>query len=478
MAFYRGAFNLARRNPLDLWMRGYLRSSLRWLRLAFRNGQVADHAQGRDVRILQGIFSGLAGRGVATVVSFVSVPLTVRYLGPERYGAWVTISTLMAWMALADLGLNNSLTNAVSDGYAKDRRDLAQSYVSAAFWSLTGIAVVLALIFFSVWPMVPWDHVFNVHSEQARKEIGPSVAVAFAIFVLNFPVSIVAKIYGAYQEVPKGNAWSATANLLSLAALVTVTKLRGGLVFLVIAVSGSLLLVNAASAVWLFGWAKPWLFPHPSRVTWSAVQKLLSFGGLFFLIQMSALVLFQTDNLIIAHYMGAAAVTPYSVTWRLFSYASIFQVLAGSSFWPAYAEAFSRGDGEWVRRRFRMNLRISLVSTLALALPFVAFGKWIIQEWAGSAAVPSAGLLLWMGVWSLIFSAMSAQSCLLAASGRIKGQTIYSIAASVVNLVLSIVLIQRVGLVGVIMGTVGAFAICVIVPQSFEVQRSTDHRVK
>jgi len=49
---------------------------------------------------------------------------------------------------------------------------------------------------------------------------------------------------------------------------------------------------------------------------------------------------------------------------------------------------------------------------------------------------------------------------------------IYSIIASIVNLILSIALVQRLGLVGVIMGTVGAYVICVIVPQSLEVERS------
>ena len=129
-------------------MSAFLFSAVRHVQLALGVGQVQDRVQGRDVRIVRGIFSGLAGRGVATLVSFISVPLTVRYLGPERYGARVTISTVIAWVALADFGLSNSLTNAVSEGYAKNSQDLAQSYVSAAFWSLTGIATVLALIFF------------------------------------------------------------------------------------------------------------------------------------------------------------------------------------------------------------------------------------------------------------------------------------------------------------------------------------------
>jgi O-antigen/teichoic acid export membrane protein len=449
-----------------------LPSTAQYIRLALGKGRVAEDGQRRYVGIVRGILTGLAGRGVAVIVSFFSVPLTVRYLGAERYGAWVSISTAMAWIALADFGLSSSLTNAVSEGYAGDNHDLAGDYVAATFWSLVAVAASLSTVFFPLWRITPWDRVFNVQSLQARAEVGPAVAIAFAIFVLNFPVSIVAKIYGAYQEVAVANAWSSAGNVLSLATLIAVTRFKGGLGSLVVSVSGTILFVNIISAVWLFGHSKPWLLPRIGRVTFSAFQKLMSLGGMFFAIQIAALVLFQTDNLIIAHYLGAAAVTPYSVTWRLFNYTMIFQVLASPSYWPAYAEAFARGDRAWVRRSFRMNFRFTVASAFALALPLVFFGRWIIRHWAGNAAVPSSDLLFWMGIWSIINSAMLSQSCLLASSGRIKSQTIYSIAAAVTNLVLSIVLVQKIGLTGVIVGTVGAYVTCIVVPQWLEVERA------
>jgi O-antigen/teichoic acid export membrane protein len=193
---------------------------------------------------------------------------------------------------------------------------------------------------------------------------------------------------------------------------------------------------------------------------------------MFFVIQIAALVLFQTDNLIIAHYMGAAAVTPYSVTWRLFTYTALFQILASPSYWPAYAEAFARGDRAWIHHRFWMNFKITMASTLALAIPLVVCGRWIIEKWAGSSAVPSPSLVVCMGVWSLINSAMLSQSCLLAGSGRVRVQMIFSIVAAIVNLALSITLVQILGLTGVILGTVGAFLLCIIVPQSLEVGRA------
>jgi len=461
-----------KKTPLDLRMSALLLSTGRYVRLAFGKGHAAGDSQRRYVRIVRGIFTGLAGRGVAVIVSFFSVPLTVRYLGAERYGAWVTISTAMAWIALADFGLSSSLTNAVSEGYANDSRDLARDYVAAAFWSLAGVAAFLSLIFFSVWRSVPWDRVFNVQTAQARAEVGLAVAIAFTIFVLNFPFSIIAKIYGAYQEVAVANGWMAAGSILGLVGLIAVTQLKGGLVSLVIAVSGATLLANLVSAVWLFGCSKPWLIPRLDRVTWPAIRRLSSLGGMFFIIQIAALVLFQTDNLIIAHYLGAAAVTPYSVAWRLFTYTMLFQILASPSYWPAYAEAFARDDRAWVRRSFRMNFKFTLASTFVLTLPLVFFGRWIIQKWAGSAAVPSSHLLLWMGIWSMIYSAMTSQSCLLASSGRVKGQAIYSIAAAGVNLALSIILVQKIGTTGVIIGTVGAFLTCIVVPQWLEVERT------
>ena len=452
-------------------MGNLLSSTVRYVRLGLVQSSVAGY-RGRDVRIVQGIFSALANKGVSVLVSFISIPLTVRYLGAERYGAWITISTAIAWLVLADFGLGNSLTNAVSEGYAKDSKELTQSAVSSAFWSLTGIALVLGMTFFAISPHVPWDRVFNVQSAQAKAEVGPAVAAAFIIFILNFPFSIVPKVYGAYQEVAKGNAWSALGNLLGLAALLGVIHYQGGLVALVLAIAGSSLLVNAVSAAWLFGQAKPWLLPLPSRVTWPATRDLSSMGGMFFVIQMAGIALFQTDNLIIAHYLGAAAVTPYSVTWRLFTYTALFQILAGPAYWPAYAEALARGDLVWVRSRFRANFKITVVSTFMLALPLVLFGRWFIEKWAGSAAVPTASLLICMGVWSVIYSAMISQSCLLASSGRVKIQMIYSVLASAVNLIVSVVLVQRIGLVGVIIGTIVAFLTCVVVPQSVEVKRS------
>jgi len=185
-------------------------------------------------------------------------------------------------------------------------------------------------------------------------------------------------------------------------------------------------------------------------------------------VQINGLLLFQTDNLIITHFMDASAVTPYNVTWRLFTYASLVTTLFNSALWPAYADAYARKDGVWIRRTFRRSLWATLVLTTFLAGLLVVIGEWFIRHWAGPEAVPPFAVIAWMGVWSVINAAMGACASLANATGHLRGQKICGFLAALLNLALSVWLVQTAGLAGVIAATVIAYAVCVIVPIALE----------
>ena len=72
--------------------------------------------------------------------------------------------------------------------------------------------------------------------------------------------------------------------------------------------------------------------------------------------------------------------------------------------------------------------------------------------------------------WTVISGCMTVESCLLAAVGRTHEQGLLSIIAAVVNLAFSILLVQRIGAVGVIAGTILSYVLVLIVPQSLIVR--------
>ena len=125
----------------------------------------------RDKRIFHAGFSAIFCKGIVLGVNAISIPIVVRYLGPEQFGVWITISTTLALIVLLDLGIANAMTNFISEAYTLDDKDLASRYASTGFWVMVLIAVGLGVIGASLWPFVHWGQLFHLSGEARH---GPS----------------------------------------------------------------------------------------------------------------------------------------------------------------------------------------------------------------------------------------------------------------------------------------------------------------
>src|SRR5690349_19553868 len=94
-------------------------------------------------------------QGINVLTMLISVPLTLNYLGAERYGLWITISSLILLLGFADLGVGNGLLNAIAQANGRDDRHDAESYVSSAFFVLCGVTVLLAIAWMAVYERIP-----------------------------------------------------------------------------------------------------------------------------------------------------------------------------------------------------------------------------------------------------------------------------------------------------------------------------------
>jgi O-antigen/teichoic acid export membrane protein len=422
-------------------------------------------------RIVEAVASGVLSKGTILLVSAISVPLTVRYLGAEQYGIWITISTTVTLLAVMDFGIANSLTNFISDAFAKDNQELAGRYATTAFWTMVLIAVVLGLTGLAIVPKVNWASVFHLQNPDLVAITTRAVAAAYIVFIISLPAGLATKLLGGYQEVRTANVFGTLGSILSLLGIVAVVWLHGTLPTLVLAYAGALVVANACCLLWLWLWHKPWLAPVPSRWDRSVVKTMMQSGSQFFVLQLAGLVVFNSDNLVIAHYLNPAAVTPYSVTWRLVGYAAALQTLMIPALWPAYSEAYARGDMLWIRRTYWRVMKITMSVAGLFCLLFVFEGRTIIRYWAGDAAVPSQSLLVVMCVWVLICTLMNNEACVLVAVNEIRLQAWISAISAVINLAITIWLVQRIGTLGVILGTVFSYLLIVIGPQTWRVQR-------
>jgi O-antigen/teichoic acid export membrane protein len=413
---------------------------------------------------MTGAASALVARLLNVGVSIAVVPLTVRYLGTDRYGVWVTISTTIALLNFIDFGLEDSLTNALGRAYGRDDHVMARRYISSAFFTLCAITLLLVAV---GWVFVPRLAAFVFAQEQTselRTEIVPAIAIAYGFFALRFPFLISNRVLSAYGENAIANLWSIAGSVANFTAVLLVIFFHGGLPWLVLGSTGLGFVITVASAIWLFALRRPWLRPRLGEIDGTMLKELFSTGWKFFLISAVWWINTETDTIIISRYLGASWVTPFNITFQLFTVTMAIQTLVMPSLWPAYTEAYARHDFVWIRRAFRSNARLSLLSTSTVVIIFIACGQQIIRAWAGPAAVPPFSLLVWMGLWNVLLAQLYAFGCLLNALGRLGVRLVCSPITALLNIALSVLLVRHFGISGVTAATVVAFLVADYLP--------------
>lgn len=441
-----------------------VRSMVKVFRLKPWDSSTAEgRSQERYRRAMLTTATSVISKFVSMVTLLVSVPLTINYLGAERYGIWLTVTSTIAILSFADLGIGNGLVTTLAEATGRGDYEKARTAIASCFWMLGSIAVLMILGLALAYPIVNWSAIFNVHSPLAMHETGPVLAIVLSCFALNLPLGIVARIESSIQRGYVQNLWVIGGALCSLVGLLVAIAMRAGLPLLVLLVSSSPLV--AALGNWLQLSRKySWTRPNISCCASSPMRGLLHAGLLFFVIQVSMAVSYQADNLIIAHFLGAETVPSYAVPSRLFSLVLILLSVLMSPLWPAYTEAIGRGDRDWIRRAFRRSCAVSFAIVLPTISALVVFGNLALRLWIGSRIHVPISLLVLLGLRCLMNSYLYPASMLLNGLGEVRFQAIVGAITALANIALSILLVARIGVVGAIAGTVLSEAIFLIVP--------------
>lgn len=420
------------------------------------------HERHRQI-LLTTLSSGVA-RILGVIISFATITLTVKYLGAERFGLWMTIGSVVTMLGFADLGVGSGLMNAVAHAHGKDDILEIKKKIAVGVLLLSGLSLLILLTFFIAYHFVIWTHLVNVSSELASSEIAPTIAVVIIFFALSIPAGIAVKVQMGLQMGFSANLWLAAGSTLGFAAILAVIHLEGGLPYLAAASVAPPVIIGILASVYLFGKQKPFLRPKFSGLKISDAKSLAGTSGLFLVLQISGLIAFQSDNLIIIHYLGAEAVARYVVAFKLFSLPAMFLSLFLNAMWPAYAEASSRGDKEWVYSTFCKSIRFSAIIVLPLSFVLLIIGKWIIEKWVGSSFEPTWDLLIGLFFWSVLTIFGGNFAALLNGLGVIRFQVITSVSMAVVNIIVSVWLVQLVGVSGAVWGSVLSLALINYLP--------------
>lgn len=380
-------------------------------------------------------------KGGAMLVSLLMMPAYMRYFESQAVlGMWFTLIQLLNWIMLLDFGIGGGLRNKIVEPLQKGDKERVIELVSAAYFSVAGIVLVLIALQQIVVGRLNWYKILGLSSGDISEDTLVTMIhiLVIGVCVRFFSVLVCHILYALQKAVLPG-----VISLLSsaLIMLYLVCSKPTGSESDIITLAYINTLANNVPAliatVWIFATILRGMWPRFRAFTWNVAQEVLGTGGALFYLQIIIMVLFNVKELYISWFVGAEAVVDYQIYYKLIGMIGGLFSLALNPVWSAVTKALVEKKEQWIRGLYRKG--IGLIALFGLAqLVLVAVMPMVVKLWLGENAIEVsrvAGLLFC--VYNLVYMWIMLNYNFACGMGRTKVISIWLTVAGAGNLLLT-----------------------------------------
>ncbi|MBF0478103.1 MAG: oligosaccharide flippase family protein [Candidatus Omnitrophica bacterium] len=414
--------------------------------------------------LIKGSFLSTISFVINIVVSFLLMPFIIITLGDRYYGLWVVVGSMIGYYWLADLGVGSAVERYISREIAvtdESRDDRINTVLNTGvlIFSLAGLLILVFTLIICLF--LPF-FVKNVAEISLFRSVFVVMGLSFA---LTFPLRAFSGLVRAFLRFDVFSVTEIVIILTRAVLIILVLKSRGGLVGLAV-ITLFMDLCSRGTHVYFAKKVFPSLKLDKRFIRKEDVKRLFSYGGFTYLSSIANQLRYNVDNLVIAGFMGLSWVTPYSIASRLVLY---FRKFVGNLF-EMTMPLFSQWEGisafDHIKTNFLFLTKFNVYLATFISGMLLCVGKEFILRWMGPKYLDSYPILVVLILAFFIALLQQTSVSLLKGISKQKFCAGIDIAEGIINLLLSMFLVRKYGLLGVAWGTVipSFFAQLIILP--------------
>ncbi|MBI4833590.1 MAG: oligosaccharide flippase family protein [Planctomycetes bacterium] len=398
---------------------------------------------GRNIKFL------IASKIIFFFVQLYLTPFIVYEVGKEAYGIYLLALTFTGYFGVLDFGMLSALVKYVAEYKgANDKNSLTESVnVSLSFFFLVGMLVAL-LLFASSFFVGKW---FGLNAEQGITM--RNLLLIAAVF------SVFSWITNVFRGVARGLQmynWEVFVNigtlLVTLASVVILLNNGYGIISVMLVNQ----ILNSISAFILYLVTRSSLGELKLNILsfrQPVFKKMFNYSFYLFLISLFAILIYQIDYVVIGLFLNVTAVAIYSIAWSIQqNIRSISPVLLEPA-WPLSAEMEGAGLYDKQKTLLLNGTKLTTLVYIPIILITIIFAEPFINNWMGAdfkESILPAQILLLFWLFGAYFNLGSA---ILTAKGIVKIFFWITMFNALLNLILSLILVNYLGVLGVALGT-------------------------
>ncbi|MFH1701318.1 MAG: MATE family efflux transporter [Candidatus Zixiibacteriota bacterium] len=386
----------------------------------------------------------------SALISFFLTPYIIGTLGQASYGVWILVGSFSGYLGIFDFGIGYAVVKFVARYQKTGEPNKRNEIIATAFYTagLLSIIVIAATVF------IAWNAAgfFDIPPELVRQSqivillVGISIAAAFPM--------------GIFSDALSGGLWRFDLfNLVSLTisvfqAVLTIALLEAGMGLPGLGISA--LLGSAIGYFWrmrMLYKLLPDLSIGPSLVNFPVLKKIGNYSFFSFVLVLSGRIAFYSDSFIVGVFRGIEEVAVFGIAVKLTEYLRQLIFTLTKLFTPIASRYDPDTEKASLRRIFYDGSRLNLLVSLPLSAMLFFWGGNLIDIWIGPDFSYAKTILQILLIGHILSFTQAVGGELLIGVGRHRKFAIISMISGIVNIVLSIILVKRLGLVGVAWGT-------------------------
>lgn len=400
---------------------------------------------------------------VQMVIGLLMLPFNVSHLGQSTYGLWVLTTSITMYFSVLDLGYGVAQVKFVAECRARRDREGLNQIISTLFFVFSAIGIGVFAIAAGI--ALNLHHFFKLEPDQAAT--GRSVLLFVSAYVaLGFPFSVFGGVVNGFQR-RYLNGWVAIGTTIVVALVnIAVLEMGYGLVELVAATT-----IVRIISYFLYGLnayrAFPGLRIGPRYFRMNRLREVSRVSLYLLLIDIANKLNYSTDTVVIGAFMSTVAISIWAIAQRLIETTQNVTSQMNGALFPVVVDFATLGQAERLRRVLVQGTRISLAMVIPVTTGLVILAGPLVRAWVGPRFEASIPIIYILSIAVAIRVGCSMATTLLKGAGRHRLLALTNVAAALVNLGLSILLVRPFGLMGVAVGTaipLAAFSVFVLFP--------------
>ena len=315
---------------------------------------------------------------VVNVAGLISTPVIVRALGAEQYGLYLVLGSLIAYIALLDLGMTSTITRFVAKYKAQNDLENEQKFFSIIFRVVSFIVLIMLGLGGILY--------LNLDSLIQTDILKDDLNIVFALFLFTSIFNLITGFLNGYLTAYEKFIFLKTTNLvkylLRLGIILALFMQFGSIYTLVLMDFVLTLMVLLCTLYYFFK-----VYPHRFNFSYydsTFLKELYKYAFWVFVLGLISQIQWQTGQILIGYKIDNTAVAVYGLGILLGTYYGAFSTAVSGVFIARTTYKVYQDNNMQELTQYMVKIgRISAIVLMLILVNFVLIGQHFIRLWVG-----------------------------------------------------------------------------------------------